>query len=51
MTSNCQSLKEVISVEAILRLEDVGKNGWTVADFSVIMLAVDLGPHMMRWTE
>ncbi|GFW61871.1 hypothetical protein TNCV_4668961 [Trichonephila clavipes] len=26
-------------------LEDAGKNGWTVADFSVMMVAVDLGPH------
>ncbi|GFV69237.1 transposable element Tcb1 transposase [Trichonephila clavipes] len=28
----------VISVEAMRPLEDAGKNGWTMADFSVMML-------------
>ncbi|GFX49555.1 hypothetical protein TNCV_4901971 [Trichonephila clavipes] len=28
-----------------------GKNGWTMADFSVMMVAVDLGPHQIRRTD
>ncbi|GFW43122.1 transposable element Tc1 transposase [Trichonephila clavipes] len=28
-------------------LEDVEKNGWTMADFSVMMVAVDLGPQQI----
>ncbi|GFY05558.1 hypothetical protein TNCV_4370671 [Trichonephila clavipes] len=31
-------------VEAMRPLEDAGKNGWTMADFSVMRVAVDLGP-------
>ncbi|GFV80644.1 hypothetical protein TNCV_4618061 [Trichonephila clavipes] len=39
----------VIWVEAMRLLEDAGKNGWTVADFSFMMVAVDLGPqHIER---
>ncbi|GFU14389.1 transposable element Tc1 transposase [Trichonephila clavipes] len=26
-------------------LEEIGKNGWRMADFSVVMVAVDLEPH------
>ncbi|GFT22318.1 uncharacterized protein TNCV_3273141 [Trichonephila clavipes] len=29
-------------------LDDAGKNGWTVADFSVLMVAVDLGARLLR---
>ncbi|GFX00095.1 uncharacterized protein TNCV_3080911 [Trichonephila clavipes] len=32
-------------------LEDAAKNGWTVADFSVIMVAVDLGTQQIRRTD
>ncbi|GFX48053.1 hypothetical protein TNCV_4113881 [Trichonephila clavipes] len=28
-------------------LENADKNGWTVADFSVMMVAVDLGPQQI----
>ncbi|GFT78085.1 hypothetical protein TNCV_2820801 [Trichonephila clavipes] len=28
-------------------LEDTGKNGWTMADFSVMMLEFDLGPRQI----
>ncbi|GFT44712.1 hypothetical protein TNCV_2845041 [Trichonephila clavipes] len=28
-------------------LEGAGKNGWTMADFSVMMVAVDLGPRQI----
>ncbi|XP_035222486.1 uncharacterized protein LOC118195296 [Stegodyphus dumicola] len=29
------------------RLEDAGKNGWTMADFSSMMVTVDLGPQQI----
>ncbi|GFW72866.1 hypothetical protein TNCV_1267091 [Trichonephila clavipes] len=29
-------------------LEDADKNGWTGADFSVMLVAVDLGPQQIR---
>ncbi|GFX97382.1 hypothetical protein TNCV_1077531 [Trichonephila clavipes] len=32
-------------------LEDSGKNGWTMADFSVMMVVVDLGPRQIRRTD
>ncbi|GFY02730.1 hypothetical protein TNCV_3506101 [Trichonephila clavipes] len=69
ITSNCQSLKEVVSLDPkeaswtnrrITRhlsrsderpLEDSGKNGWTMADFSVMMVAVDLGEQQMGRTD
>ncbi|GFY19375.1 hypothetical protein TNCV_4127621 [Trichonephila clavipes] len=68
ITSNCQSLKEVVSldrkrnvgqigeslvirVEVMQPFEDAGKNGWTVADFSVMMIAVDLGLQQTRRTD
>ncbi|GFT18523.1 hypothetical protein TNCV_1708381 [Trichonephila clavipes] len=35
-------------VEAMRLLEDTRKNGWTVADFSVLIVAVDLGPQQIR---
>ncbi|GFU36611.1 hypothetical protein TNCV_802691 [Trichonephila clavipes] len=31
-------------------IEDAGKNGWRVADFSVIMVAADLGPQQIGRT-
>ncbi|GFV43778.1 hypothetical protein TNCV_4609361 [Trichonephila clavipes] len=34
----------VMCVEAKQPLEEAGKNGWKMADFSVMMIAVDLGP-------
>ncbi|GFV91268.1 hypothetical protein TNCV_897871 [Trichonephila clavipes] len=37
----------VIWVEVMRPLEDAGKNGWTVADFSVMMVAVDLGSQRL----
>ncbi|GFW60694.1 hypothetical protein TNCV_570401 [Trichonephila clavipes] len=30
-------------------LEDDGKNGWTMADFSILMVADDLGLLQIRW--
>ncbi|GFX65359.1 hypothetical protein TNCV_3169061 [Trichonephila clavipes] len=33
----------IIWVEAMRPLKDAGKNGWKMADFSVMMVAVDLG--------
>ncbi|GFU22168.1 hypothetical protein TNCV_2060461 [Trichonephila clavipes] len=41
----------VIWVEATRLLEDAGKNGWTKADFSFMMVAVDLGLHQIRRTD
>ncbi|GFU10167.1 hypothetical protein TNCV_3449501 [Trichonephila clavipes] len=41
----------VISVEAMRPLEDAGKNGWAMADFSVMMVAVDLGQQQIRRTD
>ncbi|GFX07675.1 transposable element Tc1 transposase [Trichonephila clavipes] len=38
-------------MEAIWPLEDVGKNGWKIADFRVIMVAVDLGPQQIGSNE
>ncbi|GFV19798.1 hypothetical protein TNCV_480241 [Trichonephila clavipes] len=63
-TSNCQSLKEVVSlnekrqvgqtgetlviwVEAMRPLEDGGKNGCKIPDFSLMMVAVDLRPQQI----
>ncbi|GFX94185.1 hypothetical protein TNCV_4292301 [Trichonephila clavipes] len=37
----------VIRVQKIRPLEDADKNGWTVPDFSVMMVAVDLGPRQI----
>ncbi|GFX00066.1 hypothetical protein TNCV_3080621 [Trichonephila clavipes] len=34
-------------VEAMRPLEDAGKNEWTVADLSVMMITVDLGPQQI----
>ncbi|GFU99851.1 hypothetical protein TNCV_506721 [Trichonephila clavipes] len=67
ITSNYQSLKEIVSldgkrqaeqngeslvirVEEMRLLEDTYKNRWTVADFSVIMIAVDLRPQQIERT-
>ncbi|GFX97102.1 hypothetical protein TNCV_555921 [Trichonephila clavipes] len=33
------------------QLEDAGKNEWTMADFSVIMVLVDLGPQRIKRTD
>ena len=33
------------------RSEDAGKNGSTTADFSVVMVAADLGPQQIGRTE
>ncbi|GFX62353.1 hypothetical protein TNCV_407481 [Trichonephila clavipes] len=38
----------VMWVEAMWPLEDAGKNGWTVTDFRVTMVAVDLEPQQIR---
>ncbi|GFV01425.1 transposable element Tc1 transposase [Trichonephila clavipes] len=38
----------VVRVETIWSLEDAGKNGWTMADFSVMMVAVELGQQIGR---
>ncbi|GFV34467.1 hypothetical protein TNCV_1413971 [Trichonephila clavipes] len=32
-------------------LEDAGKNGWKIADFSVMMVAVDLVPQQIEFNE
>ncbi|GFU67736.1 hypothetical protein TNCV_3134011 [Trichonephila clavipes] len=40
----------VIWVEAMRPLEDSGKNWWAVADFSVMTVAVDLGPQQIGRT-
>ncbi|GFW43921.1 hypothetical protein TNCV_231601 [Trichonephila clavipes] len=55
--SNCQSLKKIVSFEwkrqvgqigesliiwGQRTLEDAGKNGWTTADFSIVVVAADL---------
>ncbi|GFY35830.1 hypothetical protein TNCV_4842061 [Trichonephila clavipes] len=37
----------VIWVEAMRPLEDTGKKGWIIADFSVMMVEVDLGPQQI----
>ncbi|GFX60236.1 hypothetical protein TNCV_4533961 [Trichonephila clavipes] len=29
------------------KIEDAGKNGWTVVDFSVMMVVFDLGPQQV----
>ncbi|GFS60873.1 hypothetical protein TNCV_2002311 [Trichonephila clavipes] len=36
----------VMWVEAMRPLEDASKNRWTMTDFSVMMVAVDIGPHL-----
>ncbi|GFX47574.1 hypothetical protein TNCV_3015931 [Trichonephila clavipes] len=41
----------VIWVEAMRLLEDAGKNGWTVADFSIMMVVVDLRPQQIERTD
>ncbi|GFW31141.1 transposable element Tcb1 transposase [Trichonephila clavipes] len=38
-------------VEVMRPLEDADKNGWTVADFSVMMVAVDLIKHFLVQLE
>ncbi|GFT39341.1 hypothetical protein TNCV_2422511 [Trichonephila clavipes] len=37
----------VICFEVNRPIEDAGKNEWTVVDFSVTMVAVDLGPSRL----
>ncbi|GFT29117.1 putative mariner transposase [Trichonephila clavipes] len=41
----------VIWIEAMRPLEDDGKNGWTMVDFRVIIVAVDLGPQQFWRTD
>ncbi|GFX53629.1 hypothetical protein TNCV_1185581 [Trichonephila clavipes] len=41
----------VIWVEAMRPLDDSDKNRWTVADFSVMMLEVDIGPQQIGRTD
>ncbi|GFW45350.1 transposable element Tcb2 transposase [Trichonephila clavipes] len=41
----------VIWVEAMRLLEDASKNGWTVADFGVMMVAFDLRPQQIERTD
>ncbi|GFT72567.1 hypothetical protein TNCV_974181 [Trichonephila clavipes] len=41
----------VIWVEAMQTLEDAGKHGWKMADFSAMMVAVDLGPQQIERTD
>ncbi|GFX04580.1 hypothetical protein TNCV_901081 [Trichonephila clavipes] len=38
-------------VEVMRPLKDAGKNGWTEADFSVMMVMVDLGPQQIGRTD
>ncbi|GFT62156.1 hypothetical protein TNCV_2062341 [Trichonephila clavipes] len=38
-------------VEAMWPLKDAGKNGWEMADFSVMMLAFVLGPQHIGRTN
>ncbi|GFS96335.1 uncharacterized protein TNCV_16811 [Trichonephila clavipes] len=40
-----------IWVEAIQPLKDADKNGWTVADISVMMIAIDLEPQQIGKTD
>ncbi|GFT10468.1 hypothetical protein TNCV_3191241 [Trichonephila clavipes] len=64
ITSKYQSLKGIVIiglkeagganrrialwVEAMRLLEDAGKNEWAVADFSDVMVAVDLRPQLIE---
>ncbi|GFW89152.1 hypothetical protein TNCV_2685861 [Trichonephila clavipes] len=41
----------VLWVEAVRPLEDADKNGRTVADFIVMMVAINLGPQQIRSTD
>ncbi|GFV46667.1 hypothetical protein TNCV_3544831 [Trichonephila clavipes] len=41
----------VICFKAMRLFENAGKNGWTVADFSVMMVAVELGTQQIRRTD
>ncbi|GFU43253.1 hypothetical protein TNCV_1567021 [Trichonephila clavipes] len=41
----------VIWVEAMRPLENADKNGWTMTDFCVMMVAVDLGSQQIRRTD
>ncbi|GFX22482.1 uncharacterized protein TNCV_3601131 [Trichonephila clavipes] len=41
----------VIRVEAMRPLEDADKNRWTLADFSFMMVAVDLDPQQIGRTD
>ncbi|GFX46241.1 hypothetical protein TNCV_1371831 [Trichonephila clavipes] len=38
-------------IEAMQALQDAGKNGWKMADFSVMMVADDLGPQQIGRTD
>ncbi|GFW21658.1 hypothetical protein TNCV_4281731 [Trichonephila clavipes] len=38
-------------VKAMRPLEDAGKKGWTMTDFSGMMVAVDLGPQQIGRTD
>lgn len=40
-----------IQVEGKRRSEDAGKNGWTTADFGVMMVMIDLGAQQIGRTE
>ncbi|GFV87924.1 hypothetical protein TNCV_782051 [Trichonephila clavipes] len=41
----------VIRIETTRLLEDAGINGWTMANFSVMMVAVDLRPQLIERTD
>ncbi|GFW31277.1 hypothetical protein TNCV_2578581 [Trichonephila clavipes] len=41
----------VIWVEAMQPFEDAGQNGWTMTDFSVMRVAVDLEPQQIGRTN
>ncbi|GFW65879.1 hypothetical protein TNCV_587051 [Trichonephila clavipes] len=40
----------VIWVEVMRLIENADKNGWTVADFSVMIAVIDVGPQKIRRT-
>ncbi|GFX44157.1 hypothetical protein TNCV_4119531 [Trichonephila clavipes] len=37
-------------LDAMRLLEDAGKNGWTMADFSVMIVTVNIGPYQIGRT-
>ncbi|GFU47912.1 hypothetical protein TNCV_4967221 [Trichonephila clavipes] len=41
----------VMWVVAMRPLEDAGKDGWTMEDFSVVTVAVELGLHQIGRTD
>ncbi|GFX86331.1 hypothetical protein TNCV_2562131 [Trichonephila clavipes] len=66
ITNNCKSPRNIVGlkeggwvnrrnahdmVEAMLLLDVAGKNGWAVADFSVMRVVVDLVPQQIRRTD